>query len=848
MKKIISVILVVFLLITTLSVSAEELFYDSYVEETNSILLLHNLLSLPEEHIKSEEVTTRAVFCAMLGKALDLNVKDASLYKDVSFEHWAAGYINGVSNSGILKSVGNGYFFPDEPIKADEIIDAITDIVYCGNYLEGLLSLHRLGITDGLDTTKEYFTNEETATLVLQMLENRCYQIRSVSSGTTEMRLASPMLERIHNIYEREGVLDLVSNSGEQKYVTLDGVSYEYSSELDYIKFLLSKRVVAYTVEDEFGDRILHIEEEDDRNTKKVLSEDVVFNKDGISYYIGHKRRNLKMSQNPLIYINGELYTSYNWDELNHSVGWTEFVDNNDDGYVDSVLQYRPVNALVSMVNSGKRLIEDFYQTNSLDLSDNDISYAIFDEDGSVINLNEIEKWDVLSIFKDSKEKDIIIIRSADSVSGLVTGMSDDTCEIDGELYGIDNEYLSSKDYKLTIGMQGTFYLNMFGNIVSSRTGGTDKDYGILVSATEDKDLDNNIFIKVYTENGKFEVFQSKDKLKLNGQRETAKNVYTFLKSQEMYQLIRYKVNNENILTDIDFAQLPQNDGAPYDTSCFTLNYKGSSKLYFDIIGPGYKADAKTRVFVIPQDRTDKTSYQIGDKTLLPTDYTDVSFYDCAENYYINIAVVEYKSGKGASDSIYGQNFAVIQRFGKALGHTEDVVPVIYYSQMGQEGSIKVKSNGLRSLESKFWPEYSGMALESLKPGDVIQFTTDAFGELNEFHVLYASPYPIQYLEKGTTTPTKDFMVAMLTTCYGKVLHKNSEAIIVNANGMGDVIDHGWSRIYRTAGLSVTLVIQGNSKTEILKGGKEDIEIGDSVFVRVSNGSAKELIIYRKDV
>ena len=198
---------------------------------------------------------------------------------------------------------------------------------------------------------------------------------------------------------------------------------------------------------------------------------------------------------------------------------------------------------------------------------------------------------------------------------------------------------------------------------------------------------------------------------------------------------------------------------------------------------------------------------------------------------------------------MYGQNIAVFKSFARGISRNGEEVPIIKYMQMGQECSITAKTNGLRSLDSRTWPEYAGLPLESLKPGDIFQFTADSFGELNEFHILHVMANPGPFKERGTTTPTRDFMVGMLSTCYGKVLHKNSDAVIVNGNGMGgDEIDHSWNKIYRTAGLSVMIVEQTGSAVKVTKGGKEDIHIGDTVVVKATNGSAKELVIYRKDV
>lgn len=852
MKKIIAVVIAFSVLISALAVSAEApCFYDIYTGGEDALFILDELSLLPEGEFDAESITTRGEFCAMLAKAVDLQSTSDVEYKDVPSDYWASDAIGAVSGAGLIKPVGNGYFFPEEPMAVKDMMSAVSAIVYDGEYLSRLKSPDKLRITDGLNMGKTAFTNEETATLIWQMLKSQTYRISEVSEKGYAVKELSEnsLLSEIHSIYETEGVLDDVAYRAEQNTASLNGVVYNYDYDLSYIRFMLGKRVVAYTLERVGDKKILYVcEDTEEGETIKALSEDVLFEKGSITYFDGNKKRTKKVSKNPSVYINGELQTSYTWKNLNFDCGWTELTDNNNDKVIDVVLQYRPENAIVSTVNTGKKVIDDFNGKNTLDLSDSAVSYSVFDKDGKVLKLSELKKWDVLSIFADSDKKDFVIIRSSDNVSGFVDGLSEDSCSINGVWYKIDSAYHTSEDYLLKLGMEGSFYIDFLGNIVSAKVMTLENNYGILMGIAQEKGLEPALSVKLFSEDGSVKIIESAKSFKIDGTKEyVEKNAYSTLCTYDNYQLVRYKVNNLGLLTEIEFAKTSDRPEVSYDPSRFTLNYKGSTKLYFDVIGPGYKADSNTRVFVIPPDKTDERSYQIGDKNLLPTDYTTISFYDCGEDYFIDIAVLEYEGGKGAGDTMYGQNIAVFEGMSRGINRSEEIVPVIKYMQMGQKGSVTAKSNGIRSLDSRTWSEYSGMLLENLKPGDVFQFTTDSFGELDDFHVIHRAS-ETTYKERGTTTPTKDFMVGMLSTCYGQVLFKNSEAIIVNGNGMGAVTDHGWDRIYRTAGLSVMIVEYSGDDVVITKGGKEDIRKDDTVLVRVTNGAAKELVIYRKDV
>lgn len=63
-----------------------------------------------------DETMTRAQFCTIIVKALDLEVKSTSAFSDVKSDVWYAAYVGAASSEGIVNGIGGGKFNPDGTI------------------------------------------------------------------------------------------------------------------------------------------------------------------------------------------------------------------------------------------------------------------------------------------------------------------------------------------------------------------------------------------------------------------------------------------------------------------------------------------------------------------------------------------------------------------------------------------------------------------------------------------------------------------------------------------------------------------------------------------------------------
>jgi hypothetical protein len=93
------------------------------------------ILGYNDKTFKPKRNVTRAEVAAMFARIMGLTVNDAtkSSYVDVSSKHWALGYIEAVTKSGIFKGYMDSTFHPNEPITRAELATVIFNYLHLKN-------------------------------------------------------------------------------------------------------------------------------------------------------------------------------------------------------------------------------------------------------------------------------------------------------------------------------------------------------------------------------------------------------------------------------------------------------------------------------------------------------------------------------------------------------------------------------------------------------------------------------------------------------------------------------------------------------------------------------------------
>ncbi|MDD6484253.1 MAG: hypothetical protein PUF72_06745 [Clostridiales bacterium] len=277
----------------------------------------------------------------------------------------------------------------------------------------------------------------------------------------------------------------------------------------------------------------------------------------------------------------------------------------------------------VSTVDKTKGIISSKYSNKEykVDLYAQYPSYQVILADGTVKKLSDITKYSTVFIAQSMDKTVTTIIMSEKQITGSVESYTDDTVVIAGITYDVTPDFLKYNTIKPL--SYGTFYLDPKGRIgYYDAMNGTDTKAGYLVKFGQNTDTgeDNMLYLKIFTENGKMEVYSTASKYyytdgngslikkKANNAREVL-DALEYGKSDELGggQLILYKLNSDGFVSEIEIAAKNTDDLAVSDTldksgilrqmtAKNTQTHKGGQFL----LSARYKDNVK--VFKIPSD------------------------------------------------------------------------------------------------------------------------------------------------------------------------------------------------------------------------------------------------------
>lgn len=222
MKKLISLLVASFMLMSVAVVSATELTkeqqtdlhsYGIMVGDENGDLRLNDSITRAE--------TVKMICCTgNIGISSNDNLYNDKFFKDIPQNHWAIKYINNAKTVGIIDGDENGNFKPEDEITYNEIIKMIVSVLgyspmadATGGYPNGYAMVAtKLGLTKSLSIKNESVASRnDVAILISNALDipimaqsgidfstqqaNAEYQIMNGENGTKLITLRSMLNE-----------------------------------------------------------------------------------------------------------------------------------------------------------------------------------------------------------------------------------------------------------------------------------------------------------------------------------------------------------------------------------------------------------------------------------------------------------------------------------------------------------------------------------------------------------------------------------------------------------------------------------------------------------------------------
>lgn len=460
-----------------------------------------------------------------------------------------------------------------------------------GTYNSGYMGIaSNCGILKGMSGLKENdnITYAQAGKLIYNALEVPLYEYDFKGGNIYyQANEDKTILTEYLSIYEVRGVVNATFDYAITGYsktnkneITIGDSNYFVNS--NKFNSFFGMNVIGYYKYDEENDesKILRLVERKENSSLLLNAPDIKEYKDGKYTY-----RTEEMTRNKTVSVYSGVQWYYNYepvtskvqmDNMNYvpAVGSVQFIDSDNDSKYDIVIvldydvrivDYVRENTIITKNNAGKVMV--------------DSNTVIRDASGNTIDSElTLSEYNVLhTVFADDGVTAKYIIVTSNSVDGRVVSVSTSTNEInlsDGNEYVFTNsmaEYINEIKSKMNV----TLFLDINGNVAGYKKGVIgDLLYGYLIELktfNSDETGEPVVRVKLYDLNEKkIKAFHTAVKFKVDEETYNEKRyeelVSAFCDSDGVLydQIIRYKVNSDNLIVEIDTAYDGDTNFNPY--------------------------------------------------------------------------------------------------------------------------------------------------------------------------------------------------------------------------------------------------------------------------------------------
>ncbi len=887
----------------------------------------------PDETVTRAEMA--AIICRTLGyESQAESSKGTTVFNDVAGDHWASGYVNVAQAQGIINGYGNGQFGPEDKVTYEQAVKMIVsalgyDLVAAqkGGYPTGYLAVASAeGITKNANgKVGDPAKRSSIAILTYNSLEVRLMDQTSWSTGSDGDKygkLDDTILSKYLEVDKYEGVV-IATPATNTAGTTYDSTkkpeaTIGQAKQVEYINGklektavanqvakagkvdtdgLLGKYVVAYIGEDDAtgDDTIFAIALNENKNTVTKISATQLVDSDekygdaATTNTIGYKAigstkiQDLTVAANATVTknfgsVSASSFNKQNTAELKSIVGRggvIELICNDNDSEIEyiNVLSYAREAVIEKVKESNGVYKFDCYKGSlpKIDTEDDDYKYIIY-KDGEVVDAKALAANDTVDYFDVSSDSNYqIFYASSKTVTGAVS--SYDTVENNVTIGGVDydlSSYSGLTAAKLS-GEEGTFYLNVDGQIAHNETAPTQSGKYAYALAVYDETsgVDTGSYIQVVLADGTVAEYKISDTAKVVDDNNNDVAVNTATDKTQFKGYFAGKMTSQTPATT--FKTTVADAKANKDSLMVKLTVSGDKVTKAKLLPTGTSAAGNT------SNKYDKDSNSLGalsfdDSTVVfafkqttgVIDPDDVKvgkvadfFVDDEDNY----DVIAYDED---SSSVYGAlvGFDLTSTISK--DSAVFVVSSLKTTTYNNEDAYLVK--GFVGGESKTITIYNkdgydGQTPEDLVAGDVILISEpNAEGIVSDIKQLVDFAKGANVSAAPTITVTKTASVSALDQIYsnaGKLTAATSSkftldaAITDDATGSSTVFAAANEGISYKSNANYTLVdFSDNFKNPdvTIEDGSDytfDTDYTTYAYVRVVDGKLKDVVVYR---
>ncbi|MBO5363901.1 MAG: S-layer homology domain-containing protein [Clostridia bacterium] len=812
------------------TVLATTLTFNFGVQATEGSLLtegqegfLAQLSIIPNEALDYGKALTRAELAHMAAKLSNAPAytEEGEFFYDVPKDHPYRADIYALAQKGILHGDGNGYFRPDEEISDLEICKVFSVILGydpIGKFDSYIRIARDAGVSDGVNMDG-VVTYAEAMLMAHNTLH--CEMMEVIGYGETNKYKVTKgyrAVERYHGLVKQEGLVEGVclttleeANSDiAEGHILINGRQFHCEDET-----LLGKYVVFYSKRD--GDstdkEIQYIYAHEGMNNIMTLKGEAVsrVTDTEIKYYVKEKEKSVKITGKTDVIINGVAYPGYTEADLKAIMATLTLIDNNNDKVYDVIVVDSPTFMIVESVDTENKMISGRYPEMIVGSSTREEDIRILLPRGEAM-LSMLPTGTAVAVSQSWNKTGTLKIRLnglGNGVQGQVETLMNNKITVAGKEYKMTTATVTDEEVRLgdtvTVYPYGEYAAIVlhaandnyrFGYLVNARREGSALSDGNIVV----KLVDTNRVLHELTGTEVMMIDESKytkaeavlDRLLASAQ----SRVFATGTSQKILdenarlpysQPIRYKLNNEGLVTHIDTVIYDQSQEAktslrPMKDEITSAYYSVHSRSFYNkstsVNDFLFSVPALSNIIFPPDENRDLTErYGTG----YPIDGSDcvVEAYTVDPDNYVAEYLIAYTSSFTAGDA-------------SAVG-----VVTSMYSGLDEEGMVVTKADMKNPRVTKTITLTESVAAQ-WEVGDIVLYNVDGNNVLKEgddnwrylFDYSLGKDQPrVNFGGGASYTPSYYNIMANIRISYGTVLSVK-DGIITHVNSV--VEDDGW--------------------------------------------------------
>lgn len=876
--------------------------------EAASLLYNLGIVEGRGSNYEPEAELTRAEMITYLARILGMDGtgEGAEIFSDVPESHWASINIATAYNMGIANGVGDGMFAPDAPVTFPQAVKLLVSALgygvqaealggYPAGYLtmanridllkgvpqsgvmnRGIMALLAANALDISPSVKADYGTDSGQYTVLEGENLLSYYLHvDTYEGTVT---ANEMMRTAPGAKVGAGQIamgDLVFSVGTTNAADLIGQEVtirakEENDKLTILHIAAKKGTTVFSVD---GEEILPattttqlvLEGEDGKNIIHSIAGDAV-----------------------LVY-NG-MYKSWQESDLLSDRSTYTFIQNKNEE-ITVIFQNRYENHVVKSVSVdlGKVFFKD---GTSLSLLAGDWNkMQVTKTDGSAATMEDMAEWDVLSVAVGGEDGILRAILSKERVNGMVTEGSEDEVVIGENTYKIAKSLSENiLEVQPTVGLEAIYSIDAFGAIAAVNTDTLTKNYAYLVEGSVKQGLDAKAQIKLFTKEGKMEIYTLAEKVRLDDAAPVAavdvlENGKLNSGGTMIRQLITYELNANN---EIDAIGVAENSEGKYDREerllHFTMDHEvtGTGSRYVghssSKFASRYQIADKTIIMVVPKTAGDDSMYKILTKKNLVhgSGYSGVCLYDVDKNNVVSVMVQNIDAATVVEEEC--QTTAIVLYPTEMLDAdgmtqpalrlmlpdgTETAIPVNPDVRVETNRYVTTNKGGIKATLTCIMNEsdpyyktepdegtlYNFIPLSALEKGDIIQYETNVYGVISALAVRVRAKRlnpATDMIERNAGDLHLDYAWSSFQYMYGEVITPVESGVVVKSNCISTSTSERHENVERLlTNTAACTYLYERGKDTVRKISSADLLPGDKIAMTHTIAATTLLIAYR---